>query len=105
MAPRGSTIAGALLSNGERAWRTTRTGGQRRGLFCGIGTCFDCLVDLNGDKAVRACLALLQEGDEVCSSASVGTAGLFGAPNRQWPTPGSAPAQRAIGEMGHNRDA
>jgi glycine/D-amino acid oxidase-like deaminating enzyme len=71
-APRGSTIAGALLSNGERAWRTTRTGEQRRGLFCGIGTCFDCLVDLNGDRAVRACMALLQEGDDVRSSASVG---------------------------------
>jgi len=71
-APRGSTIAGALLANGERAWRTTRTGGQRRGLFCGIGTCFDCLVDRNRDQAVRACLALLHEGDEVRSSASVG---------------------------------
>ncbi|MGP8206136.1 MAG: FAD-dependent oxidoreductase [Acidimicrobiales bacterium] len=78
-APRGSTIAGALLSNGERAWRTTRTGGQRRGLFCGIGTCFDCLVDLNGDNAVRACLALLQEGDEVHSSASVGLGAPLGA--------------------------
>jgi hypothetical protein len=104
MAPRGSTIAGALLSNGERAWRTTRTGGQRRGLFCGIGTCFDCLVDLNGDKAVRACLALLQEGDEVCSSASVGIGGLSGGPTGQWPAPGSE-AQRAVGEVGPPQDA
>jgi glycine/D-amino acid oxidase-like deaminating enzyme len=78
-APRGSTIAGALLSNGERAWRTTRTGGQRRGLFCGIGTCFDCLVDLNGDNAVRACVALLKDGDEVRTSASVGLGRLSGA--------------------------
>ena len=53
-APAGATVAGALLSNGERAWRTTRRGDQRRGLFCGIGTCFDCLVDVNGEKAVRA---------------------------------------------------
>lgn len=82
-APRGSTVAGALLSNGVRAWRTTRTGGQGRGLFCGIGTCFDCLVDLNGEKAVRACLALLQEGDEVHSSASVGIGGLFRGPTWQ----------------------
>ncbi|HMK98049.1 MAG TPA: FAD-dependent oxidoreductase, partial [Acidimicrobiales bacterium] len=74
-APWGTTIAGALLSNGERAWRTTRTGGQLRGLFCGIGTCFDCLVDVNGEKAVRACLAVLSEGDEIHSSASVGLAG------------------------------
>jgi hypothetical protein len=105
MAPRGSTIAGALLSNGERTWRTTRTGGQRRGLFCGIGTCFDCLVDLNCDKAVRACLALLQEGDEVCSSASVGIGSPLGGPTRQKQAPGSAEADRALGELGLPRDA
>jgi D-hydroxyproline dehydrogenase subunit alpha len=71
-APRGTTVAGALLANGEQAWRTTRAGSQRRGLFCGIGTCFDCLVDVNGEKAVRACLRPLHDGDEVSSSRSVG---------------------------------
>jgi len=105
MAPRGSTIAGALLSNGERTWRTTRTGDQRRGFFCGIGTCFDCLVDLNGDRAVRACLALLQEGDEVCSSASVGIGSPLGGPTGQKQAPGSAEADRALGELGLPRDA
>ena len=93
-APRGSTIAGALLSNGQRAWRTTRTGDQRRGLFCGIGTCFDCLVDLNGDKAVRACLALLQEGDEVSSSDSVGPGELSASPTNGGPAPGGKPDGR-----------
>ncbi|MGO8862016.1 MAG: FAD-dependent oxidoreductase [Acidimicrobiales bacterium] len=105
MAPRGSTIAGALLANGERTWRTTRTGGQRRGLFCGIGTCFDCLVDLNGDRAVRACLALLQEGDEVCSSASVGIGSPLGGPTGHKQAPGGAEADRALGELGLPRDA
>ena len=71
-APAGATIAGALLSNGERDWRTTRTGDQRRGLFCGIGTCFDCLVDVNAERTVRACLRELREGDEVRSSCSRG---------------------------------
>ncbi|HXW80079.1 MAG TPA: FAD-dependent oxidoreductase, partial [Acidimicrobiales bacterium] len=64
-APSGSTVAGGLLANGERSWRTTRARGQRRGLFCGIGTCFDCLVELNGDRPVRACLSPLNEGDDV----------------------------------------
>jgi glycine/D-amino acid oxidase-like deaminating enzyme len=102
-APRGSTIAGALLSNGQRAWRTTRTGDQRRGLFCGIGTCFDCLVDLNGDKAVRACLALLQEGDEVSSSDSVGPGELSASPTNGGPAPGGNP--RAVGQGGRPQDA
>ncbi len=68
-------MAGALLANGELEWRTTRTGGQRRGLFCGIGTCFDCLVELNGEKAVRACLMALKEGDEVGTFAGLASAG------------------------------
>ena len=74
-APAGMTVAGALLANGERAWRTTRRGDQRRGLFCGIGTCFDCLVDVNGEQAVRACLRPLSEGDDISSSLSLGNAG------------------------------
>lgn len=77
-APAGRTVAGALLYNGERAWRVPRTGGQGRGLFCGIGTCFDCLVDLGGEASARACLARLGEGDEVHSSASVGALCLPG---------------------------
>ena len=77
-APAGMTVAGALLANGVRAWRTTRRGGQRRGLFCGIGTCFDCLVDVNGEQAVRACLRPLSEGDDVSSSLSLGNAGPSG---------------------------
>ena len=77
-APPGTTVAGALLANGERDWRTTRRGGQHRGLFCGIGTCFDCLVDVNGEKAVRACLRALADGDELGSSCSLGAIGETG---------------------------
>ena len=68
----GQTVGAALLAAGVRSWRRTRGGGRPRGLFCGIGACFDCLVDVNGDRAVRACLVLVREGDEVRTSASVG---------------------------------
>ena len=50
----GETIAGALLASGQRSWRHTRHG-QPRGLFCGIGLCYDCLVTVNGTPKVRAC--------------------------------------------------
>jgi 2Fe-2S iron-sulfur cluster binding domain len=68
----GQTLGAALLATGVRSWRRTRSGGRPRGLFCGIGACFDCLVDVNEDRAVRACLVLVREGDEVHTSASVG---------------------------------
>jgi predicted molibdopterin-dependent oxidoreductase YjgC len=57
----GETIAGALLASGGRAWRHTRHG-QPRGMFCGIGVCFDCLVTVNGTPKVRACLTPVAEG-------------------------------------------
>ncbi len=58
---RGKTIAGALLATGHRAWRRTRHG-QPRGLFCGIGVCFDCTVTVNGTTNVRACLTPIADG-------------------------------------------
>ena len=68
----GQTVGAALLAAGIRSWRRTRSGGRPRGLFCGIGACFDCLVDVNGDRALRACLIPVREGDEVRTSGSVG---------------------------------
>jgi predicted molibdopterin-dependent oxidoreductase YjgC len=71
-APRGQTVAAALLAGGVSSWRVTRSGARRRGLFCGIGACFDCLVDVNDDRAVRACLVPVHDGDRVRTSVSLG---------------------------------
>ncbi|MFD2082376.1 Thioredoxin reductase [Actinopolymorpha cephalotaxi] len=59
----GQTIAAALLAADRTSWRTTRTG-RPRGIFCGIGVCFDCLVTTNG-RRVRACLEPARPGDVV----------------------------------------
>jgi predicted molibdopterin-dependent oxidoreductase YjgC len=61
----GQTIAAALVTAGRLGWRVTRRGGEQRGLFCGIGVCFDCLVTVNGARSVRACLATARAGDVV----------------------------------------
>lgn len=52
----GQTVAAALWAAGVRSWRTTRGSGAPRGLFCGIGACFDCLVTIDGVPNLRACL-------------------------------------------------
>ena len=57
----GETVAGALLASGRRAWRQTRHG-QPRGLYCGIGLCFDCLLTVNGTPNVRACVTPVMAG-------------------------------------------
>lgn len=51
----GETVAAALTAHGIRALRTTRTGADR-GVFCGMGVCQDCLVEVDGVPNQRACL-------------------------------------------------
>ncbi|MFC9441890.1 MULTISPECIES: (2Fe-2S)-binding protein [unclassified Brevibacterium] len=77
-APAGASVAAALLASGRTSWRTTRTG-RPRGLFCGIGVCFDCLVEIDGQTGQRACLVTLADGMDVRSHRGAGEAGAAGA--------------------------
>jgi len=51
----GETIAAALTAAGIREFRITRDGAPR-GLFCGMGVCQECLVEIAGEPAQRACM-------------------------------------------------
>jgi predicted molibdopterin-dependent oxidoreductase YjgC len=57
----GDTVASALYAIGRRAWHRTRYGDER-GMLCGIGYCFDCLVTVDGRPDQRACQTLVIEG-------------------------------------------
>lgn len=61
----GQSVGAALIAAGYLSWRTTRHGGAPRGVFCGIGICFDCLVVVNGRPNQRACLTEVRDGDEI----------------------------------------
>jgi hypothetical protein len=58
-----------LLGAGQRQWRITAAGAPR-GVFCGIGVCFDCLVEVDGLRDVRACLRRAQDGDVVARQSA-----------------------------------
>lgn len=58
----GQTVGAALTEAGIRSWRATRKHGRPRGLFCGIGICFDCLIVVDGVPNQRACLVLARDG-------------------------------------------
>lgn len=70
MAAPGQSIGAALVSNGITAWRSTRKDARPRGLFCGIGVCFDCLVTVDGVANQRACLVEVQKGMEIEGSCA-----------------------------------
>jgi hypothetical protein len=65
VAEAGQSIGAALIAAGYRSWRTTRHEGAPRGVFCGIGVCFDCVITVNGRPNQRACLTEVRQGDRV----------------------------------------
>ncbi len=69
----GETIAAALAANGIKALRHT-SNGQRRGLYCGMGACQECLVTVDGQTSQRACMTKVREGQVVRSLMPAGTA-------------------------------
>ncbi|MFK4102097.1 (2Fe-2S)-binding protein [Streptomyces sp. NPDC019531] len=68
----GQTVAAALWTAGVTSWRTTRGEGRPRGIFCGIGVCFDCLVTVNDRPNQRACLVPLRPGDAIRTQKGTG---------------------------------
>lgn len=60
----GQSIAGVMMANDTLELRRT-VSDRPRGVFCGIGVCFDCLVEVNGLGDVRACQRKAHEGDIV----------------------------------------
>ncbi|MFF5360493.1 (2Fe-2S)-binding protein [Streptomyces scabiei] len=68
----GQTVGAALWAAGVTSWRTTRGAGRPRGVFCGIGVCFDCLVTVNGRPNQRACLVPVRPGDTISTQDGTG---------------------------------
>lgn len=51
----GESLAACLTAAGIRRFRTTAEGAGR-GMFCGMGVCQDCLVEIDGRPNERACM-------------------------------------------------
>ena len=58
----GQSVSAALISNNERINRYTRFNGAPRGVFCGIGICFDCMLIIDGQPNQRGCVTEIQPG-------------------------------------------
>ncbi len=61
-APAGSMLGSLLHSRGP-ALRTSPAG-RPRGLFCGMGSCFECVVPVDG-RPERACITPVRDGMRV----------------------------------------
>ena len=70
----GETVAAALTAAGVAALRRTRNG-EARGVFCGMGVCFECLVTVDGRSGQRACMTGARDGMRVATHRDDATAG------------------------------
>lgn len=58
----GESVASALLSAGITTLRLSHKQATPRGLYCGMGVCYECLVTIDGVHAQRACITPVEDG-------------------------------------------
>lgn len=63
-ARQGQTVADILIQQGFTTLRYSPDG-QPRGLFCGMGLCFECLVTIDGQENQQACLERVKPQMEI----------------------------------------
>ncbi len=67
----GESIAAALLANSIRIIRYSEKLKKPRGIYCGIGHCYECRVTIDGQKSVRACITNVQDKMQIHSQCEV----------------------------------
>lgn len=58
----GESIAAALLRAGITGTRRTASRDQPRGYYCGMGVCWECVIEVVGMGTVRSCMQPVAEG-------------------------------------------
>jgi|SoiMethySBSTD1v2_1073268.scaffolds.fasta_scaffold850401_2 predicted molibdopterin-dependent oxidoreductase YjgC len=61
----GDSVAAALAAAGRVSYRTTPVSGSRRGPYCAMGACFECLVTIDGTPNQQACVVRVSPGMQV----------------------------------------
>jgi D-hydroxyproline dehydrogenase subunit gamma len=61
--PRGATVAVAVTLAGMPC--RTSVSGEPRGPLCGMGTCFECRVSINGKRHCRSCQTICEHGMDI----------------------------------------
>jgi sarcosine oxidase subunit alpha len=65
MAQPGDTVTAALLASGLDYCRDTVVSGAKRGPYCMMGVCFDCLVTIDGVGNRQGCLVPVADGMKI----------------------------------------
>lgn len=60
----GDTVASALVNAGKYGFRKTESA-EKRGLFCGMGVCNECTVNIDGEEGLLACMVPLAKDMDI----------------------------------------
>jgi len=63
----GTSVAAAIFLAGSTRFRTSVTG-EPRAPLCGMGTCFECRVTIDGVPHCRSCQVIARSGMDVATS-------------------------------------
>lgn len=58
----GDSVAAALTAVGISDLRDSVVSGAARGVYCMMGACFDCLVEIDGVPNRQACMIEVRDG-------------------------------------------
>ena len=61
----GEILAAALWANGFISLGHNPSDGSHRGMYCGIGHCYECRVTVDGVEDLRSCLIRVRDGMRV----------------------------------------
>ena len=60
--PANETVAAAVLAANPGYTRTTAISGDKRAPYCMMGTCFECLMEIDGVQNRQTCMATVADG-------------------------------------------
>ncbi len=64
--PETTTVAAAVLSHGGKTHtRLSPASGEKRGPYCFMGVCHECLVEIDGIPNQQACIIEVKEGMKI----------------------------------------
>lgn len=67
----GDSVAAALLAADVVASRVSAVSGSRRGAYCLMGVCFECLVAIDGVENRQGCLIEVRDGMAIETQTSL----------------------------------
>jgi D-hydroxyproline dehydrogenase subunit alpha len=73
--PERTSAAAAVLLSG--AFSRTSVSGEARAPFCGMGTCFECRCEIDGEPHQRGCQVMCRPGMEIRSDSGATIAGAL----------------------------